>query len=189
MLQPNQNKAHELSVLDILAGVLVIGLLFVAAVLGFYFFHFSGPISSDPERWGQFGDYLGGTLNPLLSFLSLIALVLTVSMQRRQLELAREQLANSREELEATRSELARTADAQVQAARALEMQSRSLEEASRLSALSASLTVVDGLMSDAKRLQVDRDGSDYQSLLKQRERLLAAVFEITNRHLSPTAA
>jgi DNA-binding XRE family transcriptional regulator len=159
----------------------VIGLVLLAAVLGFYFRQFNGPLSPDPERWGQFGDYLGGTLNPLLAFLSLIALVLTVSMQRRQLEIAREQLSNSREELEATRAELARTADAQTQAARALEVQSKSLEESTRLSALSASLTVVDSLMSEAKRLHLDRDGSEYQLLLKQRERLLSAVFEITS--------
>jgi len=31
-------------------------------------------ISDDPERWGQFGDYFGGLLNPLISFLNLIVL-------------------------------------------------------------------------------------------------------------------
>ena len=38
-------------------------------------------ITEDPAAWGTFGDYIGGTINPALSFLSLIMLIRSVSLQ------------------------------------------------------------------------------------------------------------
>ncbi|RVT49026.1 hypothetical protein EMM73_00005 [Rheinheimera sediminis] len=37
--------------------------------------------SSDPEQWGQMGDYFGGMLNPILAFASFIALLYTIGIQ------------------------------------------------------------------------------------------------------------
>lgn len=87
-----------------IAGGLVLGLL--AASYGPYLGHFHGPASTDPAAWGQFGDFVGGTLNSLMGLLTLLALVFTVVLQTRQLEL-------SRDELRATRHELARSTAAQ----------------------------------------------------------------------------
>lgn len=39
--------------------------------------------------WGQIGDFIGGLLNPLLSFVALMAVLYSVNMQRRELKLAR----------------------------------------------------------------------------------------------------
>ena len=44
---------------------------------------------------GQLGDYFGGTLNPLLSFSGFLVLLVTVVLQRRQLEEGSRQLAQS----------------------------------------------------------------------------------------------
>ena len=38
-------------------------------------------VSDDPESWGQLGDYIGGTLNPLLSFVSIVLLIRSLSIQ------------------------------------------------------------------------------------------------------------
>jgi len=38
-------------------------------------------LSSDPAVWGQFGDYIGGISNPLLSFLSIVLLVKSLTFQ------------------------------------------------------------------------------------------------------------
>jgi hypothetical protein len=38
-------------------------------------------VSDDPEKWGQLGDYIGGTLNPLLSFVSIVLLIRSLSIQ------------------------------------------------------------------------------------------------------------
>src|SRR5207248_1879515 len=53
-----------------------------ALVVGVYAFRFGDHLSADHERWGQFGEYLGGVLGPLLSFLALLAVVGTLQLQR-----------------------------------------------------------------------------------------------------------
>lgn len=48
------------------------------------------------QYWGQIGDFIGGTLNPTLSFLALMAVLHTIKIQRLELKDAREEakLAN-----------------------------------------------------------------------------------------------
>lgn len=41
------------------------------------------------QYWGQLGDFVGGLLNPLLSFAALMAVLYSVKMQRKELALAR----------------------------------------------------------------------------------------------------
>jgi uncharacterized membrane protein len=58
-----------------------------------YWWHFSSyPISTNPTDWGPFGDFIGGIANPIFSFFALIALLLTLAMQSKQLEAARKEL-------------------------------------------------------------------------------------------------
>ncbi len=42
-------------------------------------------ISDDPEDWAYFGSYLGGTLTPILAFLSFVALLITIQIQHKEL--------------------------------------------------------------------------------------------------------
>lgn len=55
--------------------------------------------SADPQArsaaLGQLGDYFGGTLNPILSFSGFLVLLVTVVLQRRQLQEGTRQLAQS----------------------------------------------------------------------------------------------
>ncbi|WP_284451692.1 putative phage abortive infection protein [Methylophaga thalassica] len=67
----------------------------VVIVFVFYFMNFSGPLSSEHDRWGTFGDFVGGTLNPILSFFALIAILLTIILQSKELEATREELKRS----------------------------------------------------------------------------------------------
>lgn len=78
--------------------IFLIGAFTVVVVFGLYFYKFHSPLSSIvnddwgtllssiDDDWGTFGDFVGGTLNPLLSFLGLLALLFTVAMQRDELE-------------------------------------------------------------------------------------------------------
>lgn len=92
--------------------IAAIGSLLALTVLSFYFLWFQGELSDKQDVWGSFGDFVGGTLNPLFSFLALIALLLTIVLQTRQLEMSSEELALSRQELALTRNEVSRSADA-----------------------------------------------------------------------------
>jgi hypothetical protein len=77
----------------------IIKIAFIAwlSVILAYVFNFRiYSISSESAGWGQFGDYIGGTLNPLLSFFALVILYKTFSMQRKELALQREELKDTK---------------------------------------------------------------------------------------------
>ncbi|MFD1245868.1 hypothetical protein [Paralysiella testudinis] len=84
------------------------------ATLGFYIYWFGFKnqllISNNPEHWSMFGDYMGGVINPIFGFASLIALLVTIRLQA--------------QELAATREELKRSAKAQENSEKALVEQS-----------------------------------------------------------------
>lgn len=72
-----------------LTTILVFAILTIGIVSYFYASHFSGGLSSKQGTWGEFGDFFGGTLNPILSFLTIIALLLTIVLQVDELKQAR----------------------------------------------------------------------------------------------------
>lgn len=114
-----------------------LGLLVLLGAVGFYAGQFAdGGLSIDQAAWGQFGDFVGGTVNPILGFLTLVAVVATVMMQFMQLAL-------SRAALDATRAELAETLSAQQASARALAEQAAHARMSAWFAGLGAALPVV----------------------------------------------
>jgi len=79
-------------------------------ILCVYGFYFDGEISTSQEHWAWFGDFIGGILNPIYAFLALIALLLTISLQLK--------------EMKATRKELKSASQAQISQDKRLEIQS-----------------------------------------------------------------
>lgn len=61
-----------------------ISVLLIASVWGFYYFNFgiNGTLSQSSEVWGQFGDYVGGVVNPLLGFITIYLLIQSLTLQR-----------------------------------------------------------------------------------------------------------
>jgi hypothetical protein len=53
------------------------------------------------KNLGTWGDFVGGTLNPILTFLTVIGLLVTIHLQQRELRLTRKELAKSSNALEA----------------------------------------------------------------------------------------
>ncbi|WP_236209232.1 hypothetical protein [Pseudomonas tohonis] len=68
------------NVLVVISALLAIVVVIASYVWNFYFTLKYG-VSSDPAIWGQLGDYLGGTLNPLLSFISIVLLIRSLRLQ------------------------------------------------------------------------------------------------------------
>lgn len=94
-------------VLVMVTFVFAVALIVVIGVLYSYFVSFGSlPLSKDQATWGQFGDYLGGALNPLISLFALFALLWTIVLQSK--------------ELHETKNELIRTANAQEQSMQAM---------------------------------------------------------------------
>lgn len=169
----------------VLRWIIVGALIFMVVTYAAYFLKFHGILSETQGDWGQFGDYLGGTLNPLLSFLSLIALVFTVSLQTQQLENSRLALDNSKAELEATREEMRRSADAQREVAAAAHSQAEYANISTQLSALSAALSVTSELLSQAQGAGVLSPPGYAGRLLQRKEELATAIQRITDQLLS----
>lgn len=131
---------HEFAIFDTRLGITILLLLALAIstvflaiilVVGFYvsMFH-DQPLSPDPAVWGQFGDYLGGTLNPVLGVFTFIALAITVGLQIRQ-------IAHSHVDAQSVRDETRNAAKIQRDTVRAMEEQARYAALTARASCLS----------------------------------------------------
>ncbi len=105
----NSSKLQNLNLLIWLAIVLLLTALFL------YFTHFSGNLSDDTSKWGTFGDFMGGTLNPMFALLSLFAIIYTIRIQT--------------EELELTRDEMKKSNKSQEEQSQSLKIQNRSIEQ------------------------------------------------------------
>jgi fumarate reductase subunit C len=133
-------KLGDMSSNDLLrwvSWVIVFAAGVLATVFGGYLIFFGKKgVSDDPAVWGQFGDFVGGTANPVLSFLTLITLALTIILQSRQLSISSRELELSRNELELTRDELRRSAQAQELSEKALRAQAEAADRSARLSGI-----------------------------------------------------
>ncbi|MCT8335748.1 hypothetical protein NUH30_18830 [Leptospira sp. 85282-16] len=86
-------------ILMALSGFAIIGFVF-----GYYKHNFPF-LTDDNELWAQFGDFVGGTLSSIFSFLTFLAILYTLHLQREELGLNREELRLNRKELETANKE------------------------------------------------------------------------------------
>ena len=93
------NKSDNVEKLEDLKWILrgAIALLILALLAYFlYFSHLLFPESDDKHAvWGTFGDFMGGTLNPIFALFSLYAIIVTIKVQAKELELTREAMNES----------------------------------------------------------------------------------------------
>lgn len=134
--------------------ILVFASILIISVWAIYALNFSTQhLSSSTANWGAFGDFVGGTANPVLTFLTLVILALTIIVQSRQLEISSKELELSRKELELTRKELARSAQAQELSEKALRTQA---DEAKRSGRIAAINSLIEHYRSEVK--DIDKD-------------------------------
>lgn len=73
--------------------------IIIVLVYGLYFLQFSHllgyELSENTAAWAQLGDYTGGVLNPLLSFITLVLLIKSLELQTQANLTLREELKNS----------------------------------------------------------------------------------------------
>lgn len=73
--------------------------LFILVVFASYFINFyvvlGYRVSDDSAIWGQLGDYAGGMLNPLLSFIAIVLLIKSLTLQNEANISLRTELQNS----------------------------------------------------------------------------------------------
>ena len=71
---------------------LFIGFALICIVLITYFSNFHGSLSKTDSTWGTFGDFIGGTLNPILAALGFYWLTASIRLQLKELRDTREVL-------------------------------------------------------------------------------------------------
>ncbi len=64
----------------------VLGFLVIAGSLWFFFSQVGMSVMSGQAEWGQFGDYLGGTTNPILAFFTFVGVLWTISLTHDDLQ-------------------------------------------------------------------------------------------------------
>lgn len=79
------------------------GFLIPIGAAASYAIYFWGQNAGGPNEWGTFGDFIGGLSNPLLSFLTIILLVVSLRLQAKELKESSEAVKQSAEELKLTR--------------------------------------------------------------------------------------
>lgn len=95
--EKNSSKLNFLNWILIIAVCLFIGLIIA------YFSFIISQEDTVKSNWGTFGDFIGGTLNPIFALFSLFAIIYTIKIQTKELELSREELEATRKELEGSR--------------------------------------------------------------------------------------
>jgi hypothetical protein len=157
--------------------------MLISVVIAYFWIFGSNSSTGTQQTWGEFGDFIGGTLNPLFSFLSLIALVLTVVLQGKQLNLAHAQLQNSKDELHATQLELKNSAESHRLSAAALQEQAKYSVIAGQVAALRASLEIASESLAQSAG-QLAGPGT-YQRLLQRKEFIASEILRITDELVS----
>lgn len=60
-------------------------ILIASSYICWFYFHLDRDLSPSGEQWGQFGDFFGGILNPLLSFMTICILIRSsLSQEKRE---------------------------------------------------------------------------------------------------------
>lgn len=95
--EKNSSKLNKLNYL------LYFAILLLFITLCVYFYNFKNGLSNESSNWGTFGDFIGGTLNPIFALFSLFAIIYTIKIQTEELEFSREELEETRKELKESR--------------------------------------------------------------------------------------
>jgi hypothetical protein len=93
-----------------IAVAVLVALVVSALAYGLYWRQFHGALSDKQEAWGQFGDFVGGVINPVVGLLTVFGLAGTVLLQVGQLALSRQALHEAQQEVRAAATERAETA-------------------------------------------------------------------------------
>lgn len=88
------SKAFTVSNKYIIAAAIAIALVIFSYAINFYFFLGYG-VSQETSVWAEFGDFVGGVLNPILSFLALVLLIKSLSLQNEANVNLRKELNNN----------------------------------------------------------------------------------------------
>ena len=114
----SQDTNDELANFQRLVTKVIIGIaLFFVLIVTVHIYNFFITGKADQEAFAQFGDYIGGLLNPVLGFSTVLLLIYSIRIQGQELRNTTEELKLTREEMKIANEEARRSADAALQQA------------------------------------------------------------------------
>lgn len=83
---------------DKLVKVGAAAVVFALFVVFFYLVWFNKhKVSTDPSDWGAFGDYIGGLVNPVVGLATVILVIFSIGIQRRELRASLQEMKHANE--------------------------------------------------------------------------------------------
>lgn len=106
-------KSDGLNTFNRLVLILVsIAVFSIILLLTLYMYNFMATGSADQGAFAQFGDYIGGVLNPIFGFLTIVLLIYSIRVQAQELRIANEELGLAREEMKISNKEARKSSEA-----------------------------------------------------------------------------
>jgi len=99
-MSTNRSEEKPKSIAPMLISIFIVGIIATIGAFLTYSSYFRGPIPPDQAHWGQFGDFIGGVLNPIMGFLALGGLLYTIGQNQRELHNTRIELERSADAFE-----------------------------------------------------------------------------------------
>ena len=90
-----QSKQVEQTILEIAIGIAVSVGVAACLVVLLYFWNFRGSQVGGTDEWGAFGDYVGGVVNPLVGVGTLLVVVFSILLQRREMRASLEAMRHA----------------------------------------------------------------------------------------------
>lgn len=101
-IEPANEQQSTRSFYLLIGCIITIVVVAVIGSLGVYLSKFNGELGNQ-ELFGQFGDYMGGVLNPILGFATVVLLIASLKYQMIELALTRKELKKTANEAKLSR--------------------------------------------------------------------------------------
>lgn len=171
MTQDENNNSQEKKDAVVLTrsdkALIAIALIAIIVVFGLYLLYYPNRISTDHSSWGQFGDYFGGVLNPILGFFTVLLLIITLrisyqtlKVSKDELEKATDMLGLAKDEIKLTQEALEQSKEEVRQAKEATEKQVEHLKDEAFKSELSNIIKEVDSEIQDILKIRAASQGA-----------------------------
>lgn len=152
-------------------GIAIVAVALVSAYAGYFFGVLKQPLAENADKWGAFGDFIGGLLNPLVAFAAFYWLTQSVKLQKQELSETRKALEEAAQAQKETALAQQKAVDIQLQTADSLRETARAQMDAAnaqRESAVNSALMLKASIHEALMRYELERQ-RDAQEVFKER--------------------
>lgn len=158
-------------------GITFVAVALVSGYAGYFFGVLKQPLADDAAKWGAFGDYMGGLLNPLVAFAAFYWLTQSVKLQKQELSETRKALEEAAQAQTETALAQQKAVDIQRQTGDSLRETARAQMDAAnaqRESAVNSALLLKASIHEVLMRYELEKKKDAQDSFRELRDELRA---------------